>query len=288
VTLLNVGDPYDIQMQIALGILKRIREHNLHASDEQLAFEVRIGINANRDNVVVDINGNRNVAGAGINEASRIMNKADGGQILVGNPVFETLKSHNEYVSSFRPYSATVKHGLLLQVHQFVGNGRPFLNVSVPNAFQTPADIKAERGVRSTKGRSALRLGGLRIRAEIAWSEAEAKLAESVGLERKPLAIMALIDTGASITVINPQVAITCGLLRTGYTNISSVGHVAERPEYVGSIRFPGSDLKALDPVRLVACPLPGQDVACILGRDILEKWRLVYDGRTGNVQIED
>jgi gag-polyprotein putative aspartyl protease len=288
VTLLNVGDPFDIQMQVALGILERIREHNSHATEEQLAFEVRIGINANRDNVVVDINGNRNVAGAGINEASRVMGKADGGQILVGNPVFETLKLHDEYISAFRPYSATVKHGLLLQLHQFVGRGHPFLNVSVPSAFRTPADFKAQGGIKSSERRAALRLGGLKIRVEIAWSQAEAKLAWSIGLTREPLTIMALIDTGASATVINPEVAITCGLRRTGDVNISSAGGVGRYPEYVGAICFPGSDLTTLDPVRLVACPLPGQEVACILGRNILERWRLVYDGRTGEVHIED
>jgi hypothetical protein len=38
----------------------------------------------------------------------------------------------------------------------------------------------------------------------------------------------------------------------------------------------------------LVACPLPEQDVACLLGRDVLERWNLTYDGRSGLVEVEE
>jgi predicted aspartyl protease len=148
--------------------------------------------------------------------------------------------------------------------------------------------MEAEAGAHPTEQRGALKAGGLKIRVEVAWSRDEARVAESAGLTKEPITITALIDTGASVTVINPQVAVTCGLRRTGTVNISAVGQVMEVPEYVGALRFPGSGLKALDPVRLIASPLPGQDVACIIGRDILEHWRIVYDGRTGKVEIEE
>jgi hypothetical protein len=60
------------------------------------------------------------------------------------------------------------------------------------------------------------------------------------------------------------------------------------RPEFAGAIHFPGQELKGFDPMSLVACPLPEQDVACLLGRDVLERWNLTYDGRSGFVEVEE
>jgi hypothetical protein len=69
---------------------------------------------------------------------------------------------------------------------------------------------------------------------------------------------------------------------------ISSAGHITERPEYAGAIHFPDQELNAFDPLSLVACPLPEQDVACLLGRDVLERWNLTCDGRSGLIEIEE
>jgi class 3 adenylate cyclase len=289
IALLNVSQPYDIQMQVALGILKRLHEHNLGEPEPEERFQIRIGINADKDNVIVDINRHCNISGKGINEAARIMGKADGGQILVGNSVFETLKSHRKYLSVFKPYTAIVKWGLALPVYQFTGDGHPYINVDVPKAFQTPSDVSAQKGPKSGETAAALKMGGLKVRVEIGPPAAQVQWAKLAGTElRKPLTIMALIDTGASATIINPQVAVTCGLAQTGLARISSLGQISECPEYVGALRFPESSLKEIDPVRFIAGPLPGQDVACLLGRDVLARWRLIYDGKIGEVRIEE
>jgi len=225
IALLNVSQPYDIQMQIALGILKRLQEHNSAETESEQRFEVRIGVNADKDNVIVDINRHCNLSGKGINEASRIMDKADGSQILVGNSVFETLKSHRKYLFAFRPYTAIVKWELALPVHQFIGDGHPYVNVDVPKAFQTLADVLAQKGSGSREAPSALMARGLKVRVEIGPPAAQVQWAKVAGTElKKPLIVMALIDTGASRTVINPQVAVTCGLVQTGLARISSVG----------------------------------------------------------------
>jgi predicted aspartyl protease len=290
VALLNVGNPYDIQMQIALGILRGVEEHNSRVHEDQLKFTVRIGINANRDNVVIDINGNYNVAGAGINESARIMDKADGGQILVGDTVFESLKARNKYISAFKTHPAvTVKHGLLLNLHQFVGRGHSYLNSEVPSALRTSSDARKEPGGAVAWAPHDLRKAGPKIKVEIGPTAAQLEWAKANGVELpQPLTVMALIDTGASVTVINPEVAVSCGLLQTGEVAISSTGMIAKRREYVGALRFPDFNLGRRDPVRLITLPLPGQDVACLIGRDVLENWRLVYDGRTGKVTLEE
>lgn len=137
--------------------------------------------------------------------------------------------------------------------------------------------------------RSILLRSGPKIRVSIGHSSAEQRAGAGSGISsRGVLTITALVDTGASRTIINPQVANTCKLRHIGEARISSAGHITNRPEYVGAIVFPDSELQGFDPIRLVACPLPGQDVSCLLGRDVLERWIITYDGRSGFVEIEE
>ena len=268
IALLDVSDPPDIQIKVALEILKRLHNYNKRTKDDELTFLVRVGINSNRDNVIIDINGRPNVSGDGINMCARIMNKADGGQILVGDSVFGNLRKRKEYVSAFRYHPAVeVKHGVLLNIYQFIREGIPSLDVSIPKAFRSAVEAKAQAGARGFS-RSDLRARGLRLKVEIGPADAEARWANIIGAElRKPLRVTALIDTGASVTVINPQVAITCGLRQVGQAAVSTTGNVTHVPEYVGRIAFPDLPLQARDPVRLVACSLPGPDFSCLIGR---------------------
>lgn len=142
--LLGIEDPYDIHVQTALSIIEEIEKHNGTAKDEQRKFKIRVGINSNVDNLITDINGNRNIAGAGINLAQRVMSAADGNQILVGQPVFEMLSQREQYMHAFRPYVAEVKHGLRLNTYQLVVDGFPGLDVTTPSQFreESPAEEK--------------------------------------------------------------------------------------------------------------------------------------------------
>jgi hypothetical protein len=71
------------------------------------------------------------------------------------------------------------------------------------------------------------------------------------------MSVRALVDTGASLTIINPQIAATCKLKQTGRQKISAVGGEAgEFPEYAAAISFPGNHLPGLDTTRVVACPI--------------------------------
>jgi Adenylate and Guanylate cyclase catalytic domain len=88
-----------------LAILNELKDRNSKAHDEMRQFEVRIGLNENVDNRVVDINGRPNVAGAGINMAQRVMSPADGSQILIGAAVYETLRHRECYMNTFREFS---------------------------------------------------------------------------------------------------------------------------------------------------------------------------------------
>jgi class 3 adenylate cyclase len=144
VALLNVESPFDIHMRIALSILDRIKKHNDATENEMRKFQVRIGVNSNTDNLVTDINSQPNVAGAGISMAARVMDKADGGQILVGRSVYDMLRYREKYASAFKAYRATVKHGMMLDVYQFVAEGFDGLNTDTPQAFKDAESPKPE------------------------------------------------------------------------------------------------------------------------------------------------
>lgn len=80
-------------------------------------FSLRIAVNENIDNVVTDINKQKNISGAGINFASRILSLCDNNQIIVSNGVYERLVQREKYIQSFNKYIGEVKHGVQLTVY---------------------------------------------------------------------------------------------------------------------------------------------------------------------------
>src|ERR1700730_17937659 len=55
--------------------------------------------------------------------------------------------------------------------------------------------------------------------------------------EQRP--VRALIDTGAAVTIINPELAETYKLRYTGPARINAAGHTGDYREYAASISFP-------------------------------------------------
>lgn len=118
---------------------------------------------------------------------------------------------------------------------------------------------------------------GPHIEILISATRLEVDEGRAVGLEFPDVAVRALIDTGASLTIINPQIAASCKLRQTGHQKINAVGGEAgEHPEFAAAISFPGSELPGLDTIRVVACPIIRQPFfSCLIGRDIMRKWLL-------------
>lgn len=135
ISIVSSEMPYDIHILLAKEILHLLEKHNEKTVDEMRKFQIRIGINANLDNFVTDINGKRNIAGAGISMAQRVMSSADGNQILVGQQVYETLRYREKYRNSFRQFEATIKHGIKLLMYQYVDQNFTELNCDIPSQF---------------------------------------------------------------------------------------------------------------------------------------------------------
>lgn len=144
IAILKYENPLDVHLQLALHILERLQKYNDATKGEAYKFKVRIGINENTDNLITDINDRPNIAGAGINMAARIMDKADGNQILVGQSVYERLHQREKYASAFRSHRMTIKHENVLDVHQFKSDEYVGLNTKEPDSFK-PADPESRR-----------------------------------------------------------------------------------------------------------------------------------------------
>jgi len=112
----------------------------------------------------------------------------------------------------------------------------------------------------------------------------------TVGLEYpEPVKMKALLDTGASITVISKTFAKYCKLLQTGETEIRVLGSLHKCGEHAGAISFPGTNLRPYDPIRIVSADfVQERHYAILIGRDILRNWTITFDGRSKRVTIAD
>jgi class 3 adenylate cyclase len=137
IAILNPA-PFDVALTAAKAIMRGVHEHSSLATDSRRAFKLRVGVNQNIDNVVIDINGSANVVGRGINQAQRIMAMADAGQIMAGAAVFDVLCEREAYAGAFKEYRDRDKHGNQLSVYQLIAPKEDWLNTDAPRRFQPP------------------------------------------------------------------------------------------------------------------------------------------------------
>lgn len=136
ITLVNVLNPYDIHMQIALLLLEKKAEHNQKEKRKMRTFDIRIGINENTDNLILDINGEEGVSGSGINDAARLEGLCDKSQILVGKSVHNKLEQREMYIDSFTKHKTTVKHGKPLEAYQYIDKSKSYINNETPEQLK--------------------------------------------------------------------------------------------------------------------------------------------------------
>src|ERR1700759_905701 len=111
------------------------------------------------------------------------------------------------------------------------------------------------------------------IDVTITNSQSVIEAGRAIGLEYpKPRPIRALLDTGASVTLISKAFANYCRLFQTNQgIEITAVGTTHVGGEHAGAISFPGTNLRTLDPIRIVSAVfVKERHYACLIGRDIL------------------
>lgn len=141
IAITDQDSPYDAHLLISKHLLEALVDYNLTMKDEMRQVQIRIGVNENVDNLVTDINGNRNIAGAGINTAQRVMNLAAGGTVIVGESVFEVLRHREAYQHNFKKYTAVVKHDVVLTVYQYLNSSWRGLICTPPYSLAHEEDV---------------------------------------------------------------------------------------------------------------------------------------------------
>jgi hypothetical protein len=137
---------HDIHLFFALSLLKGVYEHNQTVNctkfDEQgwcnchSLFNLSIGVNDGKSIIYKDINDNYNVAGTIINMASRVMKFSDKNQIIFTEDAYKQIIDmvDNPHLDeNFKEFlNIPVKHGLKLNLYQYIDDTSPFLNSHSP------------------------------------------------------------------------------------------------------------------------------------------------------------
>ncbi len=145
ICLLGSKEVYDDYIIIAEEIIRRISSIYNPSVKLSYRFEVRIGINENVDNIITDINDNRNVCGSGVNDSQRIMNFGDSNHILVGRSVADSLMPREKYFEAFRRYTGKTKHNTNIEFYQYIGGNVAGLNREPPPFFAPPPEKRLTR-----------------------------------------------------------------------------------------------------------------------------------------------
>ncbi|MEB3235724.1 MAG: hypothetical protein VKM98_09890 [Cyanobacteriota bacterium] len=119
ICLLNLIEPFDLDIAIALSVLEQLHALRAQTVDPTRQFAVRIGLNENQDNIIVDVRGGMNVVGLGINMAQRVMSIAGPSRLFIGQAVYERLCQREVYRYWLKPIRAIVKHGQKLQCYEY-------------------------------------------------------------------------------------------------------------------------------------------------------------------------
>ena len=130
-----------------------------------------------------------------------------------------------------------------------------------------------------------LQLEGPIVRANVTISAAlERALRERNQSVPPPVAVQALLDTGAWRTVIRTDVISRLGMMPTGHISVPTASSPnVSSFEYSVRIILPGER-----PISVIALELPlvGHHIECIIGRDVLRAGSFTYDGDAGSFSL--
>lgn len=133
-------------------------------------------------------------------------------------------------------------------------------------------------------GSVLLRIAGPRLDAEV---HPPANLVQLLTASGQPLprpeAGMALIDTGASITVVDESALQRMGVQPVGVTNVLTPSGQAQQLLYPAELVFSGTSLPRNVFASVIGSPhLAQQGLLALVGRDVLTTGILIYNGAAG------
>ena len=168
-------------VECALEISRALKEHP--------RVQLRMGVHSGPVSGVIDVNGQANLAGAGLNMAQRVMHCGDAGHILLSRHVAEDLEGYEQWRPLLHDLGfCELKHGVKLQV----------VNLCTDEAGNRalPAKLLAQRqGVARTRWillATSLVLFAAVVAAFVAVSRRAARSSSAV--PEKSIAVLPLVD----------------------------------------------------------------------------------------------
>lgn len=140
--------------------------------------------------------------------------------------------------------------------------------------------------------------GGFNLPVSISASSLPKRAAPDAG--GKTVTVMAHFDTGASQTSIDTGLAEYIGLVPVGVSPIHTAAGLVQMPNYAVDVSFPGSGLRPFINLPIASCKLPFEigktgeiamnqkNLGVLIGRDIMSRWNVVWNGPTSTVFVSD
>ena len=138
---------------------------------------------------------------------------------------------------------------------------------------------------------------GLNIPVAISTATADSSNPEFDKTLISSASVMAHLDTGATITSIDIKLAEYLKLISTGSKDSLTAGGKITMPTYAIDLYFPNTTLSPFINLPIGSCNLnfdinksinDPQNFAILLGRDVLSRWNIVWNGPTSTVLIND
>jgi hypothetical protein len=87
---------------------------------------------------------------------------------------------------------------------------------------------------------------------------------------------------------VSPEAVRRAGLSKINEADIRVVGGIVKADVYVASLQFPKCGLRTIEVIEVSCCALSHILYHCLLGRDVLSRWILNYDGPVGTWEIRE
>ena len=108
--------------------------------------------------------------------------------------------------------------------------------------------------------------------------------------ENKPLPAavtgLALIDTGATLCMIDESALQSLGIPPSGIENVIGATGRGNQPTYPASLTFPGTPIPPIAFTNFIGSPLKAAGIVALLGRNVLRHFVMVYNGPGGFVSL--
>lgn len=108
----------------------------------------------------------------------------------------------------------------------------------------------------------------------------------------KTAQILAHFDTGASKTSIDIELAKQLDLIPIGESPSHTAAGLRQATDFVIDLSFPGNTLRPFINLQISSCKLSSPNMPLkfkmLLGRDVMTRWNIVWDGPSSNIIISD